>query len=286
MRVSILVGLLALTLSFPVQAQDQILAQSQGYQLKQSDLLPAFNLLAFLVQGQLSTQELNYLTQASISEFQANPTGFLTEIQELNQSVMQAQTVSDPLKLGEFRYKLIGGFYGAAQKVPANQIPPYLQVLFRRAPVVAYDANTQVALTQLDLVAALTYLQELYALQGQQISPQMLQNWAQQIAGGFTQLPPQMQNFLASGNIVLSIYRANVARMNQQQQQTMAQQYTQQAQPYQPATTAAGKAMENWHNQQTMNIMQDMMNSNHVTMMNVIENMGGSDNYWTLEPSY
>lgn len=286
MRIRVFAALLALSMAVPAVAQDQVLAAGQGYQLRQSDLMPAFSLLAFLVQGQLTPQEVNYLTQASITQFQQNPAAFLGEIRGLNQSISQAQMLTDPLKLGEFRHQVIGEFYGTAQKVPANQIPPYFQVLFRRVPVVAFDPKTRVALTQLDLMASLTYLQELYALQGQQIGPQVLQAWAQQIAAGFGQLPRDTQNFIASGNIVLSIYRANVARMNQQQQQTMAQQYTQQAQPYRPATTAAGKSMENWHNQQTFNIMQDMINSNHVTMMNVIENMGGSDNYWTLEPSY
>jgi hypothetical protein len=31
--------------------------------------------------------------------------------------------------------------------------------------------------------------------------------------------------------------------------------------------------------------MQNMQNQSHVTAMNIIENMGGSDNYWTLEPA-
>lgn len=290
MKKYVLRGLLLFLILSPSYAQDQVLATSQGYQLRQSTLAPAINFLNFLIQGQITQDELNYLLQMSLTEFQANPQGFLNEMNGFNQSIAQAQGISDPIKLGEFRQKVIGEFFAAAQTVPQNQIPAYLQVLFRRAPVVAFDPKTKAALTQLDLQASLLYVQELYALQGQQVPPQMLETWAQQLVAGFTQLDQPTQNFLASGNIVLSIYRANVARMNQQQQQAMAQQYTQAAQNqgggYTPATTASGKAMENWHNQQTFQIMQNMQNQSHVTMMNVIENMGGSDNYWTLEPSY
>lgn len=289
MKKHLLTGLMLLLIGSPSWAQDQLLATSQGYQLKQSDLVPAISFLNFLIQGQVTQQELNYLLQMSVTEFQADPAAYLTQIQGFNQSIARAQGIADPIKLGEFRQKVIGEFFGAAQKVPANQLPAYLQVLFRHVPVVAFDSNTKVALTQLDLQASLLYVKELYALQGQQVSPQALEVWAQQLVAGFSQLDAATQNFLASGNIVLSIYRANVARMNQQQQQAMANQYSQQMtannQGYTPSTSAAGKAMENWHNQQTFNIMQNMQNQSHVTMMNVIENMGGSDNYWTLEPT-
>ncbi|MCA9797603.1 MAG: hypothetical protein KC910_37590, partial [Candidatus Eremiobacteraeota bacterium] len=116
-----LVGALAaLILLSPAQAQDQVLAAGQGYQLKQSDLVPAMNLLAFLVQGQLEPQEVNYLVQAAVTEFQASPAAYLGQLRSLNGSIAQAQGISDPLKLGEFRYKLIGEFYAAAQRVPAN----------------------------------------------------------------------------------------------------------------------------------------------------------------------
>lgn len=280
--------LILLLLLSPLQAQDQVLATSQGHQLKQSHLLPAFQFLAFLVQSELTQQEVTYLLQASVTEFQAQPVAYLQELSSFNQSIASAQGITNPLMLGEFRQKVIGEFFAAAQQVPQNQIPAYLQVLFQRCPVVAFDPKTKVALTQLDLQASMVYVQELHALQGQQIPNQTLEVMAQQLVAGFPQLDQQTQNFLASGNIVLAIYRANVARLTAQQQQAMAQQYSQQVSSngggYTPSTSAQGKAWENWHNQQTFQIMQNMQNQSHVTMMNVIENMGGSDNYWTLEP--
>lgn len=285
----------------PALAQDNLLAQSQGYELRESHLVPAVNLLNFLAQGQITQEELNYLVQSSVAEFQTNPVAFLTEIQQLNQAVAKAQTVTDPLMLGKFRYTLIGEFFASAQQVPANQMPAFFQVLFRHANVVAFDPNTKVPLTEADLLGSLTYVQELGAYQGRQIIPQELNQMAQQLAANFGQLDAQTQNFLASGMVVLNVFRANVQQMNQQQQAQMQQAYQQQAyqQPqqayypqgtggqgaYQPATSYEAKQWENYHNQQTFQIMQDTMNQNHVTMMNVIEGMGGSDNYWTLEPT-
>ena len=78
--------------------------------------IPAMNLLAFLVQGQLEPQEVNYLVQAAVTEFQASPAAYLGQLRSLNGSIAQAQGISDPLKLGEFRYKLIGEFYAAISR--------------------------------------------------------------------------------------------------------------------------------------------------------------------------
>lgn len=287
----ILMLVLALVSFNPAVAQDNVLANSQGYQLRESHLVPTLQFLNFLVQDQINQQELTYLVQSSVQQFQQNPQGFLTELQTMNQSIARAQTIQDPLMLGEFRQKVIGEFYAASQQVPANQIPPLLQVLFRRMPVVAYDPNTKAALTQSDLQCAMHYLKELYQYQGQAIPDQTLIQMGNSLAQNFTQLDPKTQNFLASGGIVLTIFRTNVARMNQAQQQSLAQSYQQQQAAYsQPSTSGgstsvAAKQWENWHNQQSFKIMQDTMNQNHVTMMNVIENMGGSDNYWTLEPT-
>jgi hypothetical protein len=293
LRLFAIIGLMFLNFS-PALAQDQVLAQSQGYQLKESDLVPAIYFLNFLVQGQISQQEMVYLAQSSATEFQQNPAAFMNELQTLNQSIARAQTVTDPLKLGEFRQTIIGEFFAAAQNVPQQQMPAMLQVLFKNAPVLAFDPNTKVALTTQDLQASMLYLQELYSYQGQNLDQQQVNQMAYQLAQNFQQLDRPTQNFLASGCVVLAVFRANIAKMNQAQQQALAQSYQQQnanyqpsyqpQQAYQPSTSAAGKQWENWHNQQSMQIMQDTMNQNHVTMMNVIENMGGSDNYWTLEP--
>ncbi|MCA9779808.1 MAG: hypothetical protein KC800_23935, partial [Candidatus Eremiobacteraeota bacterium] len=111
-----------------------------------------------------------------------------------------------------------------------------------------------------------------------------LNQMAYQLSSNFTQLDSQSQILLSNGTLVLAIFRANVQRMNQAQQQAMAQNY-QQTQAYSnTGSSVATKQWENWHNQQALNIYQETMNQNHVTMMNVINNMGGSDDYWTLEP--
>lgn len=276
--------LLALVTLVPCSAQDSVLSQSQGYQLNESHLVPGISFLNFLIQDQVTQQELSYLVQSSIQQFQANPAVFMQEIQGLNQSVMQAQAIRDPMMLAEFRQKVLAEFYGAATQVPANQIPPYLQILFKRVPVVAYDAQRKVVLTQPDLQAAMAYVQELHAYQGQNVPMETLNQMAYQLSSNFTQLDSQSQILLSNGTLVLAIFRANVQRMNQAQQQAMAQNY-QQTQAYSnTGSSVATKQWENWHNQQALNIYQETMNQNHVTMMNVINNMGGSDDYWTLEP--
>jgi hypothetical protein len=270
-------------------AQDRMLGQSQGYQLNESHLVPSVGLLNFLIQGQVSQQELQYLVQACVQEFQTNPPAFMQGLQGLNNSIAQAQNINDPMMLAEFRQKLLGEFYGAASQLPANQIPPYIQILFQRVPVVAYDANRKVVLTQTDLQAAMLYVQELHAYQGQNVTMEQLNTMAYQLSNNFSQLDAQNQTMLANGSLVLAIFRANVAQMNQAQLQQNYQQNYQQAYNSAPAysssgNSAAAQQMDNWHNQQTMKIYQDTMNQNHVTMMNVINNMGGSDDYWTLEP--
>ena len=285
-RVVFALFLAFLTLS-PCSAQDSVLSQSQGYQLNESHLVPGISLLNFLIQDQVNQQELTYLVQSSVQEFQTNPAAFLQEIQGLNQSVLQAQAIRDPMMLAEFRQKVLAEFYGAATQLPANQIPPYFQVLFKRVPVVAYDAQRKVVLTQPDLQAAMAYVQELHAYQGQNVPIETLNQMAYQLSTNFSQLDNQSQTMLSNGTLVLAIFRANVQRMSQAQQQTLAQSY-QQTVPQSYSNTGGGsvatKQWENWHNQQALNIYQETMNQNHVTMMNVINNMGGSDDYWTLEP--
>ena len=274
MKTRLLSSLLLLLLALPAWAQ--VLSTSGGYQLTSNDIEPALKLLTFLVQEDLSEYERNRVIQESVDEFQSDPSGTLQRLRELASSVQLVHSKNDPLVLGEFRQRMLSEFYRMTQSTPENEMPAFLSILNRRAPVVAYDPNTDVALTEKDLIACLNYMQKMNALQGENVSNQDLLLAGQEVIDSFTQIDPETQKMLASGTLLISLYQGNMNRMSSQQQNEVKSHYR---------TTVGGPPTGTTRGPEQPEIVKTLAQSglrNHEGMMESLRESGGTTNYWDV----
>ena len=268
----------------PVPAQNQVIATSQGYQLTEDDLRPALELLVFLAQSDLTQSEIEYIVGEAIQEFQASPTPLLESLNELNQVLSGAELTNDPILLGEVRQKLIAEFYKMAQATPAGEMPAYMSVLFRKAPVVAYDPQTEVALTRPDLDASVAFLKLLNDYEeGNKLSPQEMAMAGQELVSGFTQLDEDVQKLLASGTIMNTILQSNLKTMTPEQKTNLTSHYrTTTGGP--PTRTRGGG--EEAPSMEAAQILSKQGMNNTKSMMESLKASGGSDDYWKMATGF
>jgi hypothetical protein len=278
-------------------AQNQVLAQHGGYQLTDADLAPSVEFLNFLIQGELTQDELVYLVQHSAHEFQKNPAEFLNTTQQIAYAVNQLKALNDPVQAAGIRQQTLNQAAAFVNNTPQHEWPASYQLLFKRAPVVAYDTNTGMVLTQQDLVATVQYMAQAYINQGYSVSQQDMEQTAVQIAGNFSGLDQNSQMVLGSGTIMLQIYQQYPQLLASSTQPGYNQSYN-----YNQATTTGGPPAGSNYNsysdggynsysdaarhkavdQQIMNTMYDNMNQNHAIMMNHFESDPNVE--WTYNP--
>lgn len=281
MRNRVLSILLVFLLSAACWGQGQVLASSGGYQLTMTQMEPALELLAFMTQEPLSPDERRQVITESVEEFQGEPASTLQSLAQLQSSLQLVQSKNDPMVLGEFRQKMLAEFYKMSQSTPANEMPAFLKVLNAHAPVVAYDPNTGVALTQKDLAACLLYMQQLGAMQGESYSEQDLLSAGQQVIEGFQNIDPETQKMLASGALYIALYQGNTQRMNLEQKSNLTSHYrTTMGGP--PVTRGGGEPEEiDGAGQLLSKITNDGQRRNQ-TMMKSLQESGGSTDYWSV----
>jgi hypothetical protein len=269
---------LLLTLALPCLGQDRVLATSQGYQLTQSSLQPALQLLTFLIQGELTPQESQAVIDESVAEFQGGPAELMQSLQDITDAVQLVESKNDPLVLGDFRQKLIAEFYKTSSTTPANEKSAFIKILEARAPIVAYDPKTGVVLTQNDLVACLAYMGKLSMMEGEEVTEQDLVEAAEEVITGFSQIDPETQKLLASGTILVNLYDSNIQQMSPQQKTTLTSHYRQTV-GGPPKLTTRGSAEP-----PKPNALQALSSNglrNHEAMMKSLDDSGGSSQYWS-----
>ena len=238
--------------------------------------MPALELLVFLAQSDLDEEEALSILEEAKAEFSGGPADFIQSMNDLSSAMDKAKAINDPTVLGQFRQLLIAEFYKMAQS-PDNASSAYIGTLFRKAPVVAYDPRTGVALTQPDLMASLVYLQALNAQGGTQIPDEQMLVAGEEIISGFGQLDAETQQLVASGTILLTVFQGNMNSMSQEQQANVTSHYR---------TTVGGPPRVTRGSKPEVAAMESLTLEgikNSSSMLNSIKAAGGSEDYWTTK---
>lgn len=271
--------LFLLFLSTAGWAQSQVLATSGNLQLTTAELEPALELLTFLSQEQLTPTERQSVVQESVEEFQGDPAGTLQSLSELKSAFALVKAQSDPMVLGDFRQQLLGDFHQMTLESQGEELPAFVKALNAHAPVVAYDPDTEVALTQKDLVACLLYMQQLGSMQGETYTEQDLIQAGQEVISGFQQIDPQTQKMLASGSLLISLYQSSTQKMTADQRNTLTTHYrTTMGGP--PTTRGSGET-EDGASQLLAKLSGDGTRR-HEGLMKSLQETGESTDFWTV----
>ncbi|RMD73596.1 MAG: hypothetical protein D6818_04490 [Bacteroidetes bacterium] len=287
----------------------EVLAEANGYQLTRGHFEKVVRFAEFLIADRLSEAERQQALQECINEFRQMPQAFLQTVEQIDGQMSQLYQIPDVAQLGLLRSMLVGQLNLAYQQLSPDQKPYLARLIEQYTPVVAYDPSTQMALTWRDVEGYAGVFAFYLEIAGQpiQITNEDLQALAQQLAQQFQMATPDQQAALCAMSLYDEYLRDAWSRLSPDQQALMRQQVvaqlaavmqpgtqapTQQYTPADdemPATRAeldawlARKQQELQTNQFIFNSMQNMLLEQHATSLNIIENIGGSDNYWEVK---
>jgi len=198
---------------------------------------------------------------------------------------------------------MIAAFYKATRAMPTEQVPLLIRVVYRYVRVLAFDEESSLALTDKDVEAMVDYMEFTFRMAGadRTFSDVEKETFAQELATKFPTLPIEQKRFLSSANFLWRLVKANYQNFTPEQRAQLQNQYTQtQAQHYRPAGNEEAtfnrmtpeqqraylqqKSRDNLARQNMFTIMNNVSTQNHATMLNTIENFGGTGNYWQVVP--
>ena len=140
------------------------------------------------------------------------------------------------------------------------------------------------------------YLAFLSDLSGQPVAvtPELHQTIRSDMLRRFYTMPPQQKQILCSASLIWALLESNWKRLTGDQREQFRRNYHARTAGMQPAAGGAGpvattgrpdtgKSMAEFQARQNMlRIMSDMNLQTHATSLNIIENIGGTGNYWEV----
>lgn len=275
----------------PVQLPDadrfpQVHAEAGKFQVREADIRLGIATIEFLTSKSLPQAQADRLRKSAIDDFNKDPKEFNKGMKLLRGIMDQVALYSDPIALALLRSQLYGIFYAANMNTAEADRSELVNITVEELPVLAYDSKTQLVLSERDLEAALIYLERVNQLNGN--APMQAAQKAQlktYITDNFNKLSQQDQQFYANASMFAEMLDYQINQFSPQQKQQFSQNWQQQiSQP---------QAVPNWGNQannnmdaETYRFLSQLSLQNHVSMLNGIEAMGGSSDYWEIKPGY
>jgi len=220
----------------------------------------------FFAGSPLTAQEWARIEADARKDFATQPEQSRAQMQELRQLGSQLSQIREPGGLIEIRQAGLYSFYQLRQ---SGQHDLSAEIVLQRARPLAADPAHQVLLLEADLDGVMAYLSLLRQSQGgAPWSSHEVQQFRKQTIQNFARLPDTSKAFLLGGQVFWSVISAQMQRIGQQRQAELQQRLAQQQQV--PLSMDAYQVLSN------------LSRSQHLTTMNILENMGGSGDYWEM----
>ncbi|MEZ4887852.1 MAG: hypothetical protein R3E32_24200 [Chitinophagales bacterium] len=301
---------------------DQQLAQNGSQVLKEREVRIYAALLEFLIEANLKPYQIAQLQQEAVADFEANPSALLQDAAQVGEAMKTIYALKDVAKIGAARQELFTTLHAFAQQNAASQQSAFFKILYEHLKVLAFDAANKLVLTDKDVAAYIRYVEFTNQLAGtnQVFSAQEKRDFEQQLIGGFPQLSLEQKQVFCSARLLWQLVDANWRQLSAaQQQQVKAQVMANVANPnaavgnngsynegVKDYSTMSGEEvmadinadLKRWADEKGMTVeeyleyrqgfnatfqtLQRMSMESHASMMNVINHMGGSDDYWTV----
>lgn len=278
-----------------------VLAKQNGHMLKTGHVEVYYKFTSFIISQPLSYFEKATIQADTIKEFKTNPTALLKDVAETHQAMQQAYQLKNPIQIGLVRQALIAELHKALFQMSESEKPELIKIINSYAPILAFDETTNLAFTLNDFEGLLNYIQFMNELQNQQvtISNAQKQQFKQEIIGKFASLPLEQKQLLCVTNMLYQIIDYNWKRLSHEQQQAYKQQFISQNVPQQvPATPQVSSnelpvdmndpaalyayQLKMQQERELWTMMNNISLQSHAMSMNIIENIGGTDNYWEV----
>jgi len=238
----------------------------------EQDLAVILSACQFFAGSPFTAAQRDVIVANARSDFSKDPAGARAQVGEFRQLGNQLSQMSNPVQMIAVRQT---GLYYLWSEKKAGRSDPASEIVLSKARPLAMDSKNQVLLLSADLDGVVHYLSFLRQSQGgSPWSEAESQQFKHQVIQSFAQLPDENKSFFLGGQVFWSVISHNLQRMNQQRQAELRQRIAQQQQ--------VPMSMD------TYRILSNMSRAQHLTTMNILENMGGSGDYWeTVErPSW
>jgi hypothetical protein len=274
------------------------LVSKNGFTLTSAHIDTGVGLIQFIIGKTIKAKEVKELEAQSIVEFNRNPSYFIQEINSLSQSLQTLRSFTEPVRIGLARQQLFAALYQATYQMQEKDKPLMIQVINRYIKVLAHDPANGLVLTDKDAEGMTKYLAFNSELMGQKIalSDQLVKSVALEMARNFFTMPLEQKQLLCSASLVWQLLEANWNQLSSAQKQQykssfqaqIAQNFNPSSYTYSSPPATGGKkttadAMREYRSRQHMMQMMNEMNMNtHALSLNIIENIGGTGNYWNV----
>ncbi|MCP9767149.1 hypothetical protein EGI22_04450 [Lacihabitans sp. LS3-19] len=255
----------------------KIIAQSRSLKLTEAGPKTYETIINFVLDKKVTAADYQSIVAETKRMFLKSPEVILGDIQTAKESFEQILQNGDPKVIGQFRQAFLGQVYQMAVIDKNADMQVFWKIFDKYLNVVVFDSKSQLVLTSKDLDAYLNYIDLMSVNQGgHKLSVTNRKQLSDQTIANFSRLSQNEKKFLANADLAYQLTKSNLSRFTAQQTQTFRQQYIPKAQPVQTQQMDA-----NFYQRYSR-----MMLENHVSMMNGIENLGGTGDYWEIKPSY
>ena len=266
----------------------------------------------FAIANKLSAHEKAQIKSQAIREFQSNPSGLIQEARNLHTGMQQIYQLTEPVRIALGRQALIAELHKATMNLSEAQKPILIKLINTHSPVLAYDPQTNSVFTENNFQGLVDYIKFTYKIAGKAAPIENKNTFRQQMIEQFPYLPLEQKQSFCATTLMYNMMQASWNQMTPQQRRDYKSQFVaQNTNYYNPPNYSdnsnSGGNAQNWtgempdpndkaamnawlirkraemnSNQACWNMMQNMSLQNHATSMNIIENIGGGNNYWEV----
>ena len=260
-------------------------------------------MVAFIIGQNITISEKEELKQAAIKDFESAPQEFIQQINKINATLQKVKMMTNPLDVGVVRQRLIAKFYKHTNNMQEKQKPVTVQIVNRYVRVLVYDEKNNIVVTEADLNSFLHYLVFINQLHGHnlQINNRDAASMKQLFVNNFFNMSIEQKSILSSASLIWKLVNINWQRMSISQRQQFQSQvtanYQTQSNPKQNFSIPKYNKQKNItqsnifaqqqkyaQQRQMFNTLSNISLQNHVSMLNIIENMpGGTGGVWELK---
>ncbi len=294
------------------------LASKGGVNLTQQHFSAGVDLIQFIIGQRIKGSEVQELKRQLIKEFNASPAYIVKELTTIGNAMQTVRNATDPLKIGLVRQQLFTAFYKATKGMTEQQKPLMVQVIHRYIQVLGYDPQNDLVLTNRDIDGYINYVLFNNQLSGNpvQLTDTLKASIRSQLVSNFASMNLDQKRLLSTSSLIWELMDANWKRMSNAQKQQYVAAYRAKVSANftanaskttsTPGTSWGGnsgsKSSGGWGTktrsgkkkslaemqrefnakQNMFRMMQNMNTMSHATSLNIIENMGGTGNYWKV----
>lgn len=269
---------------------NKVLATKNGYNYTEGDLDKGVRFGEFILNRKLTSLERRLAQQEALQGFNANPAQTLQGVQQVNNEMEQVLQIKDALQIGVLRNVFVSVLTRNFQQTTER---PLLRTLMEKdIQVLAAGNDGQLVLTKDDVEGLFDFVSLMSRMSGQSavVSQAEKIQATQQLVQAFPSASLQDQQSICSMRALHDLMKANYDNMDAQQREQLKQRLVASNEPSTNSSNGMSEEAKNWAKSRkpgmdwnTYNAMSNMSMMNHAGMMNSIEAIGGTGNYWYVK---